>query len=45
MTEWVSEQYGYDYDDDDGWWMMDDGYDDDDYNGVSAGLGHMCPNP
>ena len=19
--------------------------DDDDYNGVSAGLGHMCPNP
>ena len=22
----------------------DDG-DDDDYNGVSAGLGHMCPNP
>ena len=26
---------GSDYDDDD----------DDDYNGVSAGLGHMCPNP
>ena len=23
----------------------DDGDDDDDYNGVSAGLGHMCPNP
>ena len=23
----------------------DDDVDDDDYNGVSAGLGHMCPNP
>ena len=23
----------------------DDNDDDGDYNGVSAGLGHMCPNP
>ena len=33
-----------DYDDDDG--NGDEcNNDDDDYNGVSAGLGHMCPNP
>ena len=31
----------YDVDDDDD----DDDDDDGDYNGVSAGLGHMCPNP
>ena len=35
----LSLYYGGDKDDD------DDDDDDDDYNGVSAGLGHMCPNP
>ena len=35
----LSLYYGGDKDDD------DDDDDDDDYNGVSVGLGHMCPNP
>ena len=36
----VNDGDDFDGDDDD-----DDDHDDDDYNVISAGLGHMCPNP